>query len=60
MFDPFTAQVASVQAVKTVFETVSRRGSLAELDSMMSEYRKLQIYAGLESLYELEGRTTEK
>ena len=60
MFDPFTAQVASVQAVKTVFETVSRHGSLAELDSMMNEYRKLQIYAGLESLYELEERTTEK
>ena len=60
MFDPFTAQVAQVQAVKTVFENVSRHGSLDELDSMMSEYRKLQIYAGLESLYELEERTTEK
>ncbi len=60
VFDPFTAQVASVQAIKTVFETVSRDGSLARLDAIMAEYRKLQDYAGLQSLYELEERTTEK
>ncbi len=71
VLDPFSAQVAAIQAVERVLRAAggppdpgSPDGSVpagAELDprAIMAGYRELPGLAGLDELYEIERRTTE-
>ena len=60
VLDPFSGQVTAIQAIQRAFAEAYRGNSLTNLDSLMDTYKTLQIHAGLQELYEIEERTTEK
>lgn len=60
VLDPFSGQVTAIQAIQRAFAEAYRGNSLSNLDSLMDTYKTLQIHAGLQELYEIEERTTEK
>lgn len=60
VLDPFSGQVTAIQAIQRAFAEAYRGNSLSNLDTLMDTYKTLQIHAGLQELYEIEERTTEK
>jgi 2-methylisocitrate lyase-like PEP mutase family enzyme len=60
VLDPFSGQVAAIQAIQRAFAEAYNEDSVSNMDTLMDTYKTLQIHAGLEELYEIEERTTEK
>ncbi len=61
VIDPFTAQVAAVQAVQAAYGGFQAKGSTQmDLKSLFATYHTLGTIAGLEALYAIEDVTTEK
>lgn len=60
MLDPFSGQVAAIQAIQSVFTEAYEGHVVSNMDTLMETYRTLQLHAGLQELYEIEERTTEK
>ena len=60
VLDPFSAQVAAIQAIQTAFTEAYKGNSASNMDALMETYKTLQVHAGLQELYEIEERTTEK
>lgn len=60
VLDPFSAQVATIQAIQIAFTEAYRGTSASNMDALMETYKTLQVHAGLQELYEIEERTTEK
>ncbi len=61
LIDPFTAQVAAVQAVQAAYGDFQTKGSTQmDLKSLFATYHTLGTIAGLEALYAIEDVTTEK
>lgn len=59
VIDPFTGQVAAVDAVRRAYAAVRAGGSPGDLDELMGVYRDLPVIAGLDELYDIERATTE-
>jgi len=60
VLDPFSGQVTAIQAIQRAFTEVYKGDGVSNIDSLMETYKTLQIHAGLQELYEIEERTTEK
>lgn len=61
LIDPFTGQVLAHEALRTAYERIASTGqSGRSVDELMSLYREMQSMAGMEELYKLEERTTER
>jgi 2-methylisocitrate lyase-like PEP mutase family enzyme len=60
VLDPFSGQVTAIQAIQRAFAEAYNGDSVSNMDTLMDTYKTLQIHAGLEELYEIEERTTEK
>ena len=60
VLDPFSGQVTAIQAIQRAFVEAYNGDSVSNMDTLMDTYKTLQIHAGLEELYEIEERTTEK
>ncbi len=60
VLDPFSGQVTAIQAIQRAFTEVYKGDGVSNIDSLMETYKTLQVHAGLQELYEIEERTTEK
>lgn len=60
VLDPFSGQVTAIQAIQRAFAKAYNGDSVSNIDTLMDTYKTLQIHAGLQELYEIEERTTEK
>ncbi len=61
LIDPFTGQVAAYGAMRDAYSgIVAGAGSGHEVDELMALYREIQDQAGMDELYALEARTTER
>ncbi len=60
VLDPFSAQVAAIQAIQTTFTQAYEGNGASNMDALMEIYKTLQLHAGLQELYEIEERTTER
>jgi len=61
IIDPFTAQVLSVQAIRQAYERFQESGTTGhEPRELFDIYRELPGLAGLEALFRIEDRTTER
>ncbi|MEE2875404.1 MAG: isocitrate lyase/phosphoenolpyruvate mutase family protein [Chloroflexota bacterium] len=60
VLDPFSAQVAAIQAIQTTFTQAYNGNGASNMDALMEIYKTLQLHAGLQELYEIEERTTER
>ena len=61
LIDPFTGQVAAFGAMRDAYQNIVRTGrSGREVDELMSLYREVQNMAGMDDLYAIEERTTER
>ena len=61
LIDPFTGQVAAYGAMRDAYRSIAERGgSGREVDELMSLYREVQDMAGMDELYAIEERTTER
>ena len=61
LIDPFTGQVLAHEAMRLAYERIAATGGSGRpLDELMSLYRQLHETAGMEELYALEERTTER
>ena len=61
LIDPFTGQVAAYGAMRDAYRSIAAAGvSGREVDELMSLYREVQHMAGMDELYAIEERTTER
>ncbi len=61
VIDPFTAQVLMVDVVRAAYQSFAATGATGQtVKNLFSVYRELPGIAGLEELYAIEDRTTEK
>ncbi len=61
LIDPFTGQVAAYGAMRDAYRSIAEgSGSGREVDELMSLYREVQGMAGMDDLYAIEERTTER
>ncbi len=61
LIDPFSGQVAAYGAMRDVYRNLAERGASGrEVDQLMSLYREIQQMAGMDELYAIEERTTER
>ena len=61
LIDPFTGQVAAYGAMRDAYRSIASRGASGrEVDELMSLYREVQGMAGMDDLYAIEERTTER
>ena len=61
LIDPFTGQVAAYGAMRDAYRSIAETGSSGrEVDELMSLYREVQNMAGMDELYAIEERTTER
>ena len=61
LIDPFTGQVAAYGAMRDAYRNIADSGgSGREVDELMSLYREVQNMAGMDDLYAIEERTTER
>ena len=61
LIDPFTGQVAAYGAMRDAYRQIAERGASGrEVDELMSLYREVQQMAGMDELYAVEERTTER
>ena len=61
LIDPFTGQVLMYEAVRNAYRHIrGTGGSGRSIDDLMSLYREVQQAAGMDDLYAIEERTTEK
>ncbi len=61
LIDPFTGQVAAYGAMRDAYRSIAASGgSGREVDELMSLYREVQHMAGMDELYAIEERTTER
>lgn len=61
LIDPFTGQVLMYEAVRDAYRSIAANGgSGREVDELMALYREVQQAAGMDDLYAIEERTTEK
>lgn len=59
--DPFTGQVEQYRAMKEAYSQIREHGAAGRPnDELMALYREIHEVAGMEFLYEIEARTTEK
>ena len=61
LIDPFTGQVAAYGAMRDAYRNIAASGASGrEVDELMSLYREVQGMAGMDELYAIEERTTER
>ena len=61
LIDPFTGQVAAYGAMRDAYRSIASSGASGrEVDELMSLYREVQGMAGMDDLYAIEERTTER
>ncbi len=61
LIDPFTGQVAAYGAMRDAYRNIADSGASGrEVDELMSLYREVQNMAGMDELYAIEERTTER
>ncbi len=61
LIDPFTGQVAAYGAMRDAYRNIASSGASGrEVDELMSLYREVQGMAGMDELYAIEERTTER
>ena len=61
LIDPFTGQVAAYGAMRDAYRSIASSGTSGrEVDELMSLYREVQGMAGMDDLYAIEERTTER
>ena len=61
LIDPFTGQVLMYEAARDAYRSIAASGASGrEVDDLMSLYREVQQAAGMDELYAIEERTTEK
>ncbi|MBM3139559.1 MAG: carboxyvinyl-carboxyphosphonate phosphorylmutase [Chloroflexi bacterium] len=61
VIDPFSGQVVMYRALRDALAAMRERGTAGdEADALMALYRELQEVAGMEELYAVERRTTER
>ncbi len=61
VIDPITAQVLAVDAIRRAYERFAEAGTTGRAAAdVLARYRELPALAGLEALYEIEDRTTER
>ncbi len=61
LIDPFTGQVAAYGAMRDAYRSIAADGSSGrDVDELMSLYREVQQMAGMDELYAIEERTTER
>ena len=61
LIDPFTGQVAAYGAMRDAYRNMAESGvSGRDVDEIMSLYREVQNMAGMDDLYAIEERTTER
>ena len=61
LIDPFTGQVAAYGAMRDAYRSIASIGASGrEVDELMSLYREVQGMAGMDDLYAIEERTTER
>ena len=61
LIDPFTGQVAAYGAMRDAYRRIADSGASGrDVDELMSLYREVQDMAGMDELYALEERTTER
>ena len=61
LIDPFTGQVAAYGAMRDAYRNIASSGASGrEVDELMSLYREVQDTAGMDDLYAIEERTTER
>ena len=61
VIDPFTAQTAAVKAVSAAYQQFRQSGTTGlDRAEIFEDYRRLPDIAGLQELYDIEDRTTEK
>ena len=61
LIDPFTGQVAAYGAMRDAYRNIAESGASGrEVDELMSLYREVQGMAGMDDLYAVEERTTER
>ena len=61
IIDPFTAQTAAVKAIATAYQQFQQSGTTGlDRAEILEQYRLLPDIAGLQELYDIEDRTTER
>lgn len=61
LIDPFTGQVAAYGAMRDAYRSMAADGTSGrDVDEIMSLYREVQNMAGMDELYAIEERTTER
>jgi len=61
LIDPFTGQVAAYGAMRDAYRSMAASGASGrDVDEIMSLYREVQHMAGMDELYAIEERTTER
>ena len=61
LIDPFTGQVAAYGAMRDAYRSIASSGASGrEVDELMSLYREVQGMAGMDDLYAIEERSTER
>ena len=61
LIDPFTGQVAAYGAMRDAYRNIASSGASGrEVNELMSLYREVQHIAGMDDLYAIEERTTER
>ena len=61
LIDPFTGQVAAYGAMRDAYRSIASSGASGrEVGELMSLYREVQGMAGMDDLYAIEERTTER
>ena len=61
LIDPFTGQVAAYGAMRDAYRNIASSGASGrDVDELMSLYREVQGMAGMDDLYAIEERTTER
>ena len=61
IIDPFTAQTAAVKAIATAYQQFRQSGTTGlDRAEILEHYRLLPDIAGLQELYDIEDRTTER
>ena len=61
VIDPFSGQVLAFQAMRDAYQHFQEHGTAQRDNSeVFAVYRELPGFAGMEQLYDIEARTTEK
>ncbi len=61
LIDPFTGQVLAYEAMQRAYESIAAAGTSGRsVDELMTLYRQVQRTAGMDELYAIEERSTER